>query len=288
MLHPEPSSATNSNVALLNAALARAQKNFKPITKSKTANVKGRTKGGSDYNFEYKYADLADCLAATLPALNTEEICLRQPIRFDPKRGGMLLVTELHHSSGQFVVDDGIPLPGYSDPQAFGADQAYARRQAYCSLAGIAPEEGEDKGVVGNKVQREKDQRAAESRTPQAKEAQAQAAVQQDMTPIAADEAQHLKDELKRTGRKASQLYEFIGQKAGSNIPASKYQALVNWFKEPQPPADVKACFDTLDWTPYERSAFAQKHEHDWATIKQQLDAMIGERDAKEGGLFVK
>src|SRR5882757_5177393 len=89
----------------LDAALARAQKAFPPIKKTKKATVSGTTKAGKPYNYDYMYADLADVLTAILPCLTAEEICVRQPIR--RVEGKMYLVTELHHSSGQSDRDDG-------------------------------------------------------------------------------------------------------------------------------------------------------------------------------------
>ena len=261
---------------LFDAALSRAQKSFPPIKKTKKATVRGQTKAGKDYNYDYAYADLADVLTAILPCLTHEEICVRQPIR--RIEGRMYLVTELHHSSGQWASDDGIPLGPNNDPQAFGAEHSYARRQGLCGLAGVAPEENEDAQVSKNAQQRGKEFTQAQQRT----DAASKAAVQEDATPITQEESQHIKDELKRTERKAAQLYAFVGLKPGSIIPARKYSAILEWFKTPLMPQGVRDAFAVLDWTPDEQITFCESKGHDWDSIKTQLDSMIGEKNEQE------
>ena len=260
----------------MDAALARAQNTFPPIKKTKKATVKGTTKSGKDYNYDYAYADLADVLTAILPCLTKEEICVRQPIR--RVEGRMYLVTELHHSSGQSTSDDGIPLGPNNDPQAFGAEHSYARRQGLCGLAGVAPEENEDAQVSKTAQQRGKDLAGAQQRT----EAASRAAVLEDATPITNEEAAHIKGELKRTERKAAQLYEFVGQKTGTLIPARKYAAILEWFKTPLMPQEVRDAFVTLDWTPDEQMKFCEAKGNDWKAIKTQLDSMITAANAQE------
>jgi hypothetical protein len=255
----------------LDAALARAQKAFPPIKKTKKATVKGKTKAGNDYNYDYAYADLADVLTAILPCLTAEEICVRQPIR--RVEGRMYLVTELHHSSGDWASDDGIPLGPNNDPQAFGAEHSYARRQGLCGLAGVAPEENEDTQVSKTAQQRGKNLTAAQQRT----EAASRAAVLEDATPITNEESEHIKSELKRTQRKAAQLYEFINQKPGSLIPARKYSSIVAWFKTSLMPESVAKAFSLLDWTPEEQTKFCESKGNDWTAIQTQLDAMLTE-----------
>lgn len=257
---------------LFDAALARAQKMFPPIKKSRTAKVKMKAGG----EFSYNYADLADVLTAILPCLTTEEICVRQPIR--RIEGRMYLVTELHHSSGQSASDDGIPLGPNNDPQAFGAELSYARRHGLCGMAGVAPEENEDTQVSKNAQQRDKALTEAQQRT----EAASKAAVLEDATPITNEEAAHIKDELKRTERKAAQLYEFVGQKVGTLIPARKYASILKWFKTPLMPQDVRDAFAALDWTPDEQMQFCEGKGFAWKAIKTQLDSMIDSKNEQE------
>jgi len=48
-------------------ALAAAQGELKNPEKTKTGKVAGTTKAGKYYEYEYKYADIADVLEAALP-----------------------------------------------------------------------------------------------------------------------------------------------------------------------------------------------------------------------------
>jgi hypothetical protein len=95
------------------------------------------------------------------------------------------------------------------------------------------------------------------------------------------EESQHIKDELKRTERKAAQLYEFIGQKPGSIIPARHYTSILAWFKTPLMPQAMKDAFAALDWTPHEQVEYCEKKNNDWPLIQSQLENMIG--TANEG-----
>ena len=54
----------------LAAALAKAQGEFPVIPKSKTGKIEGKTQGGRDYSYEYKYADLDDIKAVVQPILS--------------------------------------------------------------------------------------------------------------------------------------------------------------------------------------------------------------------------
>jgi ERF superfamily len=255
----------------LDAALARAQKAFPPIKKTKKATVSGTTKTGKPYNYDYMYADLADVLTAILPCLTAEEICVRQPIR--RVDGRMYLVTELHHSSGQSDRDDGIPLGPNNDPQAFGAEHSYARRQGLCGMCSVAPEENEDTQVGKTKQQRDKDYADAQRRTGPA----TKAAAAEDAVPMTPEETQHIKDELKRTKRKASELYAFLEQPLGSMIPGRKYASILKWLNSGDDmPAAVSYAFTTLDFTPDEIANFCKSKGNDWDSILTQLNNMIG------------
>jgi hypothetical protein len=134
-----PSVAVNAPEppARFNTAMARAQCEFKPVAKSKTAVVKS-DKG----SFTYKYADLADILEMALPILAKHGLSLRQPMR--RISGATFLITEIHHESGEWIGDDGFPIPMGGSPQAIGSALTYFRRYGFCNMAGIAPDADED------------------------------------------------------------------------------------------------------------------------------------------------
>ena len=62
---------TSNDITEIATALAAAQGEYPPIKKERTANVKS-DKGG----YEYKYADIGDVLAATLPVLSKHGLAL--------------------------------------------------------------------------------------------------------------------------------------------------------------------------------------------------------------------
>lgn len=125
----------------LAAALAKAQGEFATPQKKRKAKVQMRAeKGGGTY--EYNYADLADIMAAIVPALSKNGLALLQPIDAETNR----LTTLLIHSSGQFYSAT-YNLPQGLTAQAFGSALTYARRYSL-SLVGIVAEDDDDAGLA--------------------------------------------------------------------------------------------------------------------------------------------
>lgn len=118
----------------LAAALAKAQKAFKPLTKGRTA------KAGS---YEYDYADLADLIAATTGPLADNGLAVAQTFRYVD--GHMVLVTKLMHTGGQFL-DSEYPIGNYGKPQELGSAITYGRRYSWQAMVGIAPVGEDDDG----------------------------------------------------------------------------------------------------------------------------------------------
>jgi hypothetical protein len=113
----------------LNAAVASFQAEVPKVKKENTA-AAGK--------FTYKYADLADVMNAAIPVLAKHGLSIVQG--FVEGR----LQTEIHHSSGQWRGDDGLPLPLNLSPQELGSAITYFRRYGACAAVGIAPEEDDD------------------------------------------------------------------------------------------------------------------------------------------------
>lgn len=135
--------------AKLVAALAAAQGEYPTITKTKTGEVRGTTRDGKAYSYEYAYADLGDVLAAVRPVLSRHGLALVQRTTTD--NGKVTLITELRHAGGgslESVVDLG---QSSGDPQKFGGALTYLRRYEAGTLLGVAPEEDTDaRGVEPN------------------------------------------------------------------------------------------------------------------------------------------
>lgn len=122
----EPKTAT------LYKALAAAQKDFPPIDKSQT---------GDAGSYTYKYADLANILAAVRPVLAKHGLSVTQPIR------GEYLHTVLAHESGE-TIESQVRIGDPGKPQQYGSLLTYVRRYALIALLGVAAEEDtEARGV---------------------------------------------------------------------------------------------------------------------------------------------
>lgn len=123
-------------------ALADAQAVMEDPHKTRTGKISGTTKAGKWYEYDYKYADLADVLKNVRAALSKQGIAVSQPTIMD---GNSLIVrTRLMHSSGQFIESD-YPVCSISgEHQKMGAALTYAKRYALSSLVGVAADEDKD------------------------------------------------------------------------------------------------------------------------------------------------
>ena len=118
-------------------ALIRAQGNMTEVLKESTNPA-----------FRSKYADLGNCLDATLPALQAQGIAVIQ----GPGGDGVTILVEtmLLHESGQFIASTLALKPTKADPQGAGSAITYARRYAVLAMCGKAPED--DDGAAASKA----------------------------------------------------------------------------------------------------------------------------------------
>lgn len=157
---------TSEAINEIAGALAKAQGEMPPIDKSKTGKVQGTSKAGKDFNFEYKYADIADILSAALPVLSKSGLALVQATEI--AGNDLNIVTRIVHQSGQWIESDYPVCSIGGDHQKMGGALTYARRYAACSLLGIAPEEDVDGSEGKSEPTRSNYQRNS---TPPAREA---------------------------------------------------------------------------------------------------------------------
>lgn len=142
---------TSESVAKVAGAFVKAQKAFPTVAKKHTAKVKGRTKDGRDYEYNYQYADLADVFDAIREPLAANGLAIVQAIV------GERLETRLIHESGEWM-QDSCPLSSYDKPQDQGGEITYKRRYALGSFLGLVTDEDDD--AAGTQ--------AAEAKAPQA------------------------------------------------------------------------------------------------------------------------
>lgn len=120
-------------IGRLAAALSKAQAEYQPLKKSKTAKIK--MKSGGEYS--YKYADLADMLECTRAALGKNGLAITQLIN------GSILETKLIHESGESL-ESTADLPTGISAQEYGSAITYLRRYTLGPMLGIASEEDDD------------------------------------------------------------------------------------------------------------------------------------------------
>lgn len=125
------------------AALVAVQAEIKNPPKARDATVKGISKKGVKYEYDYKYADIADVLKGALPVLSKHGIAVTQATSV--VEGTMQLITTLHHTSGETLSSQyPVCAIGGGDHQEMGKALTYARRYAFCPMIGIAAEEDID------------------------------------------------------------------------------------------------------------------------------------------------
>lgn len=125
--------AAGDGIALLSAALAKAQAKFAPIERSRTVTV--TMASGGKYTFNY--ASLDTIFLAVRPALAENGLAITQLIVHDE------LITLLLHAGGGRL-EARSPLPKVGRPQELGSAITYARRYAVQAILGVAAEEDDD------------------------------------------------------------------------------------------------------------------------------------------------
>lgn len=117
----------------LAADLAKAQQE---ITHAK--------KSAENPYFKSNYADLPAVMDAARPALSKHGLSVTQMT--DSEEGRILLITQITHSSGQWLRSYYPVNPVKADPQGLGSAITYARRYAYSAIVGVASMGEDDDG----------------------------------------------------------------------------------------------------------------------------------------------
>lgn len=110
-------------------ALMQARKEFKPILKDTEA-------------YKYKYANFNSYLEACEEALDKNGLILVQQIVMHEKE--CLMVTTLHHESGQWIRTFSPIINSKGDCQGFGSSQTYMRRYSMECILGCVAEKDDD------------------------------------------------------------------------------------------------------------------------------------------------
>ena len=115
----------SETIGALAAALSKAQ-----------ADITGALKDSSNPFFKSKYADLASCWDACRHQLAANGLSVVQTTRMTEQ--GLLLVTTLAHSSGEWIAGEMPVLTKDASPQGQGSGLTYARRYALAAIVGLA------------------------------------------------------------------------------------------------------------------------------------------------------
>lgn len=95
--------------------------------------------------FKSKYADLPAVIDVARPLLAKNGLSVSQMTDVD-ENGKITLITQLMHSSGEWIRGYYPVNPVKTDPQAIGSAITYARRYSFCAVIGVAATGEDDDG----------------------------------------------------------------------------------------------------------------------------------------------
>jgi hypothetical protein len=108
--------------------------------------IEGAKKDRLNPHFRSSYADLASVWDACREPLSKNEIAVVQTTR--PSDAGVIVVTTLMHSSGEWIRGELFLPVTKNDAQGYGSALTYARRYGLAAIVGVAPEDGDAEGAV--------------------------------------------------------------------------------------------------------------------------------------------
>jgi hypothetical protein len=120
----------------LAAALAKAQRTLKAAVKDST-----------NPHFRSRYADLASVWSAWQEAGPAHGLAITQTTAV--RDGGIVLITQMSHSSGQWIRGEYPLNPIKNDPQGLGSVLTYARRYNLAAITGVCPDDDDSEGAMG-------------------------------------------------------------------------------------------------------------------------------------------
>jgi ERF superfamily len=133
------------------AALAKVQAELPAVAKNQTGEIKGTTKDGKPYSYDYKYADLDAVSDAIIPLLGKHGLSFTAEPGSDDQDRLVLKYALLHESGeerpGQFPL--WLLLPPRFTAQTVGGLITYGRRYCLCAVTGVAPGGDSDAAGIG-------------------------------------------------------------------------------------------------------------------------------------------
>lgn len=135
------------------SALATAQGEIANPSRNRSVKVKGQSRSGSDYSYDFTYATLDAIIDSAKVALAKNGLSYTQIIGMG-QSGKYVLTTRLMHSSGQWFESQTPLLVESARNQEFGSALTFMRRYSLSALLGIAAEEDDDANAAdGNQAE---------------------------------------------------------------------------------------------------------------------------------------
>lgn len=201
-------------------ALAKAQAEFLPIAKDKSATVKLKTGG----EYEYGYADLASVFNSVRTPLNKYGVFVTQFLDFDDQAKQAIVVTILMRKEEWLQSEFRFPSATFNI-QELGSLYTYMRRYSLTAILGIAAEVDDDDGASHR-----------DSARREAKEAKRQRKEQRQ------DEGRPQGEQQERPQVNLEQTKPFIEFCALAKTIFKDWDAVLQWFSreglENQTPSD--------------------------------------------------
>lgn len=124
------------SIGKLAGALAKAQ-----------GQIRGAIKDSENPYFKSSYADLASVWEACRDALSKNDLAVIQTT--EPDERGIVVVTTLAHSSGEWMRGKLRVIPAKNDAQAIGSVITYMRRYSLAAMVGIAQVDDDGNAATG-------------------------------------------------------------------------------------------------------------------------------------------
>lgn len=169
--------------------------------------------------FKTKYADLAEIVKASRPALTKNGLSVSQPILPDAE-GKMYLHTILGHSSGQSI-ESRMPItPAKADIQALGGYISYLRRYCYAALVGV---------IVCDETDDDGESHAAPIRQTYQ---HSQVAQERPIERITPEQYEQLEDELKDNLALAEEIMQKLKISSLREIPKATFVSVLKRIRD--------------------------------------------------------
>lgn len=156
---PSPEPGSIQALDCIAEALSNLQRDLPIVPRAETGEIKGTTKDGARYSYEYSYADLKAIATMLYPRLGENGLAFTSAPTLN-ERGAFVLRYKLLHTSGQ-VIPGEYPLPSdVKSPQAMGSAITYARRYCLCAVTGVVT--ADDDGAAAQHAARDQSMQPAD------------------------------------------------------------------------------------------------------------------------------